>query len=85
MNNLEKIYRKAAEDSWVYRKYEEPYLSEDLFIDEAKQITADVAIQFGKFISGVMPQEAKQVQRENYPDYMEKLFELFIEKYYEQP
>ncbi len=85
MNNLEKIYRKAAEDSWVERKYDEPYLSEDSFIDEATKITTDVAIQFGKFISGVMPEEAKQVQRANYPDYMEKLFELFIEKYYEQP
>jgi DNA repair photolyase len=66
MNNLEKIYRKAA-------------------IDEATKITTDVAIQFGKFISGVMPEKAKQVQRENYPDYMEKLFQLFMEKYYEQP
>jgi len=50
MNKLESLYREAANRSWVQQKYEEPYLSEDLFIDEVKEINIDVAIKFAHWM-----------------------------------
>lgn len=64
----------------------EPNIIQNIMDNETTKKTLKenhVAIKFGIFITGTMPQEAKQVQREYFPNYMEKLFELFIEKYYE--
>jgi hypothetical protein len=98
MNNLENAYRKAAINSTVENYYPEytSYLSEDLFIDEAKQITEDVAIKFAEWCD--TSDFVQQYWRKNkveptmdgshhliIQERRKKLFELFIEKYYEQP
>lgn len=53
MNKLEEIYKKAAEKSTIENYYPEynSYLSESLFIDEAKEITTDIAIKFAEWIA----------------------------------
>jgi hypothetical protein len=50
MSKLEELYREAADKSTVEQQYDPPYLSEDLFIDEAKEITTNIAIKFADWI-----------------------------------
>jgi hypothetical protein len=98
MDNLENAYRKAAVNSTVENYYPEytSYLSEDLFIDEAKQITEDVAVKFvewyetSDFVVQYWRKNRVQPTMDGsynliVQEHRKKLFELFIEKYYEQP